>query len=61
MLIPVSTDVAEDPFDFLVTRRERQRRNLEWRLMLGFSVPVIVLLLVDLAWVFVILIRSRPN
>jgi hypothetical protein len=29
--------------------------------LLGFSVPVIVLLLVDLAWVFVILNRSRPK
>jgi hypothetical protein len=29
--------------------------------LLGFSVPVIVLLLVDLAWVFVSLNRSRPK
>jgi TspO/MBR family len=29
--------------------------------LLGFSVPVIVVLLADLAWVFVILVRSRPK
>jgi hypothetical protein len=29
--------------------------------LLGFSVPVIVLLLADLAWIFVILVRSRPQ
>ncbi|MGO4689916.1 TspO/MBR family protein [Glaciibacter sp. 2TAF33] len=29
--------------------------------LVGFSVPVIVLLLADLAWMFMILVRSRPK